>query len=392
MNDVDRKDIRWLIGPAAERWLAEAAADARSISAVASRLRRSLSATQVHLVLEQVELRRRARCRFTHASRMFFTRKGLEQATDELIASYKAARFPPASTLADLGCGIGGDLMAMCRRGSVVAVDQNPVCALLAPANVRAVIGGGTAEVCEQDVRSMALTRFAAWHVDPDRRARAGRTIGLVQTDPDGAAIDAMLRQNENAAVKLAPAARIPRHWCGAELEWIGHRRECQQLVVWFGSLALQPGIRLATILRGDALPRTIRGQADRPIEPANRVLSYLMEPHPCVLAARLTGELAVAHELHALAHDVAYLTGDRPIADAALGCFEVLDQMAFDRRRVRAALKTRRMGRLEVKKRATRPDPAAVARALSVPGDTSGTLFLFPFRGRVWAVIARRV
>ena len=34
-----------------------------------------------------------ARTKFSHAEAMFFTQRGLEQATDEIVAAYKARRF-----------------------------------------------------------------------------------------------------------------------------------------------------------------------------------------------------------------------------------------------------------------------------------------------------------
>ena len=45
----------------------------------------------------------------------FFTPVGWEQATDELIAAYKASRFPADGPVADLCCGIGGDLLVLAR-------------------------------------------------------------------------------------------------------------------------------------------------------------------------------------------------------------------------------------------------------------------------------------
>ena len=73
--------------------LDELAGDAAPLHTAVARLRGTLSPAQTHLLLEQVELRRRATAKFTHAARMFFTRIGLEQATDEWVARYKAARF-----------------------------------------------------------------------------------------------------------------------------------------------------------------------------------------------------------------------------------------------------------------------------------------------------------
>ena len=63
---------------------------------------------------------------------MFFTRLGLEQATDAWVARYKATRFPAGQLLADLCCGIGGDLMALSERGPTRGVDRDPVAAICA--------------------------------------------------------------------------------------------------------------------------------------------------------------------------------------------------------------------------------------------------------------------
>ena len=87
------QDYQWLLGPAAAELLAELAASDREPLAHAARLRTTLSAARVHLLLEQVALRRRARQKFAAAERMFFTSVGLEQATDEVVAAYKASRF-----------------------------------------------------------------------------------------------------------------------------------------------------------------------------------------------------------------------------------------------------------------------------------------------------------
>ena len=62
--------------------------------------------------LAQHELRLRARAKFSRAMDMFFTRAGLEQASAEVIAGHRLARYAGAGLVADLCCGIGGDLTA----------------------------------------------------------------------------------------------------------------------------------------------------------------------------------------------------------------------------------------------------------------------------------------
>src|SRR3954467_7412065 len=117
----DIADYEWLTGNEAGAVLAELAVDNIPLHTAISRLRGRFTSNQTHLLLEQTELRRRATAKFTQAHQMFFTRVGLEQATDQWVSRYKASRFtveragasPPPFLIADLCCGIGGDLQAL---------------------------------------------------------------------------------------------------------------------------------------------------------------------------------------------------------------------------------------------------------------------------------------
>src|SRR5690349_14896589 len=132
-------DHHWLTSAEAQPLLVElqqklSAAGQVDVRLAAS-LRKSHSATRTHWLLEQVELRSRARDKFADPSAMFFTRKGLEQCTDELLANYKAARFPDHQPIADLCCGIGGDALALATRGPLIAWDAHHVTAHFAEWN-----------------------------------------------------------------------------------------------------------------------------------------------------------------------------------------------------------------------------------------------------------------
>ena len=93
-------------------------------------------ATRVAAVLSQYRLRRRASAKFGQfADRMLFTETGLEQATRLRVAALHAGRFAAAGLehVADLGCGIGGDAMAMAALDlRVTAVERDEVTAALA--------------------------------------------------------------------------------------------------------------------------------------------------------------------------------------------------------------------------------------------------------------------
>ena len=98
--------------------------------ALASRMRRDFPAPLVAAATAQDELRRAAGPKFSQAMRMLFTRPGLEQASSEAAARHRARRLAGAAApqrLADLGCGIGGDLIALAAGREVLAVDRDPV-------------------------------------------------------------------------------------------------------------------------------------------------------------------------------------------------------------------------------------------------------------------------
>ncbi len=251
-------DYQWLIGQEGDRWLKAAktaVGEGASLTQLAAKLRRDLSTARTHLVLEQTELREKARPKFSLAERMFFTRLGLEQATDEWVAGYKAGRFPMDQPMADFCCGIGGDLLALAARGRIWAVDKNQIARILARANLQAVLGNESSidagsldflygdygvRLDSFDVGNLVLSLngITAWHIDPDRRPVGKRTTKVELHEPGPEVLQRLLSVCPNAAIKLAPAADLTEpFWADAELEWISRGRQCRQLIAWFDKL-----------------------------------------------------------------------------------------------------------------------------------------------------------
>ena len=111
------EDPAILLTPPGQELLARLAAEPDGGSlAVAERLRREYPAGLVATAMAQRELRLAAEVKFSRAAEMLFTRAGYEQSSSEAIARYRAGRLGHASRIADLCCGIGGDLIAWRRR------------------------------------------------------------------------------------------------------------------------------------------------------------------------------------------------------------------------------------------------------------------------------------
>ena len=100
--------------------------------------------------------------------------------------------------------------------------------------------------------------------------------------------------RHPHAALKLAPATLADDPLLRtAELEWIGHRRQCQQLVAWFGTAAMSPGRRVATVLDDHGTAHSLTGEAPAPLVITSQIGQYVLEPHAAVLAAGLSAQLA---------------------------------------------------------------------------------------------------
>jgi len=399
-------DYQWLVGSDAAKWFEIAdslAAEPKStLVRLVERMRTELSPPRAHLILQQRELREKAREKFPQADKMFFTPRGLEQSTDAAVAAHKAGRFPQQAPLGDLCCGIGGDSTALAGRGAVLAVDRDPVAMILAKANIKALSG----RVSEDDSFQCAsiedfvvhITQASAWHIDPDRRPSGRRTTKVMLHEPAPEVLQRLLSLNPQGAIKLAPAADLEEAWWQeAELEWISRRRQCRQLVAWFGGLVEHPGRRRATVLRNtpDFSPQvaaTFVGEPNVDIAVASRIGRYVYEPDAAVLAAKLEGALAHHRELRAIASGIAYFTGDEPISDGAFDGFEVMEILPYDARSVKQWLAARDIGRLEIKKRGVPLEPEKVRRELANNGTDAATVLLAKISGRVKAIVARRM
>lgn len=400
-SDSSLDDIHWLIGPEAAAILERLHASGGSSVGAVRELKRSHSDARVHLLLEQVELRRRATAKFPQADRMFFLPQPLQQATDLYVARYKAARFPAARPVADLCCGIGGDSIALAERGPVTGIDLEPATVLLAEANLRTLAGDGEdaseAVFRAEDVAQVSVASFSAWHLDPDRRASGRRTTQLIHYSPGPETIDRLLAECPHGAIKLAPATIAPESWAQqAELEWIGRDRQCRQQVAWFGDLAQAAGARRATVVEApsDGVPRaaTFSGSPGAHPPLVGQAGRYVFEPDAAVLAADLGGALAEHHGLAALHWDVPYFTSDATVDDLLMASFEVADVLPFDRKRLRRLFRERGVGRLEIKTRGVKESPEQIRRDLRLQGSEEAVLFLARLGRRVTAMVARRI
>lgn len=378
MSELPKEDILWLTSAEATPYLDRARNHGNSLTSLAKSLRKELSPQRSHLILEQAELRDRAREKFKHADRMFFTRPTLQQSTSEDISRYVASRFPRGESVADLCCGIGGNLLALAERGPVTGVEQDPTVAHFAQCNARA-IGDSATEIVVGDAATYPLDCHTAFFIDPDRRAHGRRTVDLRYYQPNLDSLDRLLSACPNAAIKLAPATAVPGHWrtC-AELEWIGYARECKQQVAWFGQLANHAGLRVATVCsRGDSKVRTVVENPNSQPDSTGEFGRFIYIPHAAVLAARLVFTIALEHSLAPIANTADLLTGKHLVLDKAMTSFEAVAECSFDPKTVSSLLIEHDIVPNVVRTIGHRGATAKLAEKLPRDGSKAGGLFV---------------
>ncbi|MDN4616175.1 SAM-dependent methyltransferase [Leifsonia sp. F6_8S_P_1B] len=349
----------------------------------------------VAAVLTQAKLRRKAVGKFgDFASRMLFTEAGLEQATRLAVAARHAGRFRAAGLrrVADLGCGIGGDALALAALElEVTAVEADEVTAAIAAFNLAPF---PTATVEHRRAEDVDLRDIDGVFLDPARRT-AGHTQTERLTDPDdytpslGFAYE--LATGRSVGLKLGPGFDRDLIPSTAEAQWVSVDGQVVELGLWFGALARPDIHRAALVVRGDAGHELV-AEADSDDEETGPLGEYLYEPDGAVIRARLIGDLARRIDGRMLADGIAYITADEPVETPFAAGFRVLETLPFAERDLRRALRDRGIGTLEIKKRGVDIDPAALRKRLALSGDRAATLVLTRVAGRHTALLAERL
>ena len=100
-----------------------------------------------------------------------------------MIAGHRSARYARAGLVADLCCGIGGDLVALAAGRGVLAVDRDRLHLRMAQANAYVYgVAAGLSAVAA-DVREVSLRGVDAVFIDPARRA-GGRRLRAGDSEP----------------------------------------------------------------------------------------------------------------------------------------------------------------------------------------------------------------
>ena len=381
-------ELEWLVSPEGDEACLAMSTDAPADTPAAiARWRERLAPEHVSAAWAQVTLRQKAKAKFTHAGKMLFDRVGLEQATDDVVAAYKAKRFADCGSVVDFCCGVGGDALGIAQHADVTVLDWSEARTFMAKHNA-----GVYGHIVETAVGDAAFDhpRADAAHIDPDRRADGPRRHDPAEGSPDLDVLHRIVEKYKHVAIKLSPGASLDRLGIDGEYELISLGGDCKQLVVWTGKL--KTIARRATLLPSGA---TLAVEADESLFwPASAIAKpgmFLHEPDSAVVRANLVGPLARREHLSPLDPRIAYLVGDHQSDSPLCKAFRVIDTAAWSVRTARRWLKGHDVGSLDIKTRGFAGSPEELIKSLRLQGSQKRVLMLTRVADKPLAILADR-
>ena len=332
----------------------------------------------VSAALTQSRLRTKAEAKFGEFARqMIFTRAGLEQATRLTVAARHAQRFAEAGVthVADLGCGLGADAMALASLDlTVTAVELDETTAACATMNL---IPFRNATVVHADAAVVPLDGIDGVWLDPARRTTSSsgtkRLWDPEDFSPPLSFVESLAASGRAVGVKMGPGmphASVP---ADCEAQWVSVGGDVTEVALWFNAVR-RPGIRRAALVLGPqgAAELTSSEEFDAgPAAPVGAVEGYLYEPDGAVIRAGLVADVALQLGGHLLDEHIAYICAPELRETPFARAYKVLEVMPFNVKALKAWVKANGVGVLDIKKRGTSVTPEELRKQL-LPGGRS--------------------
>ena len=375
-----------------------ALAPAESVPApsVIARLRKSHDAALVAAAFELVAARRKASSKFASADSLWCDVAGVEQASDERVSAWKAARVREAlgagGAVLDICSGIGGDAMALSAAGlSVTAIDLEPRRAWMTGRNARC-------EARVADAESLDLAG-AVLHADPARRDERGgsRSWSLDDHQPGRAWIERALREPRATAMKFSPG--VDRRAFGdlpIEWEWIESDGTLVQAVAWSGAFARAPRSTRATRLSRGGPVASIVGLPDDArsdrigVDPRLEHGMFVAEPVAALERAQLLTEATQGTGARELARSLGLVAARSPLPVPWFESFAFVEECGRDAPSIARAIARHGLVARSVRVRGRALDADAITRAIGARGDGDAVVFAWREGSGVRAVLTR--
>lgn len=355
--------------------------------ALLQRLRRQFTVAEAGALVSLARLRQRAVAKFPQADRLFFTAEALEQATAWPIAQWRAAwidqQAPPGPVL-DLGCGIGGDLLALAQRRPVIAFETDPVRLRLAEANVAALGLQDQVQFMQADwTHALAADRLptaAAAFADPARRVDGRRIFSVEAMQPPLSQLRQLQQRLPHLGVKTMPGLADEEIPTNSGVEFISHEGVCKEAILWFGALVKHS--RWASVYIENEWVSLPGDREQKPPVGALAAGYYLHEPDPALIRAGAFLELCHQLQAHLLDPQIAYLVSAEAKTHPLVQSFVIHEIHRFNLKVLNHRLQGLGYHIVELKKRGVPFQPEELRPRLKLPTTGKPGVVIFTRRG----------
>lgn len=192
-------------------------------------------------------------------------------------------------------------------------------------------------------------------------------------------------------AVKCSPGLDFAAVEWADEVELVSLDGTVREACLWTGDLA---GVRRRATCLSERAGRdgtqwtiTDAEPDDAPVLPIGE---WIVDPDGAVVRAGLVRHYAARHGLGQLDPRIAYLTGDQP--PPGIRAFRVLEHGKYSEKSLRATLRARSVGTLEILVRGLDVDPNTLRKRLKLAGETSATVVLTRVGDTPTAIVCQAV
>ncbi len=286
----------------------------------------------------QWSLLKASKNKFSDPQNWFWTRKLLEQSSDQWCAEETALDIPPESRVVDVCCGAGADAIAIAKRGlSVLSIDIDPVAIALLEANAK---WNGVCVASDLgDAESLKVPPGSFVHVDPDRRTQGGRVTASSAFIPSWDRIAAWQKESCGTSVKVAPATRIPEGVRPEVVRFLSRIRSVRQQRWLWGQTRWPHGSLVVSAFTANRWNHEVFQQDDNSSETNTEMHrgilnTYIGDYDPVIRAADRSTAFAQRIGVPLLGQH-GYLSSSKIVVHPMVRWFRVLDTLTMDRKKL---------------------------------------------------------
>lgn len=341
------------------------------------------------LLAEQINLYPKALHKlpqFAH-NHCWFTSKSYEQSSGEALAKFKASLVKGRRML-DLSGGLGVDDWAFSRSfAEIISLDPDIFLNDLVRTNYKKMDINSIVRLditAEEYLQNTEIGHFDFIFLDADRRPDQKRAFFLDHCTPNILELhNRCLEVSEKIMLKISPMvdlSYLTKALTGIEKIWvIGDKQEVKEILVLLGkNKDVAPTVYAVQLAENEThiFTSSSHGVNTSPITASNSLVTYIFEPHPCIIKAGLSKEYAESFGLNQLAPQSFLYKGSRAPENFIGRAFVIINTLEFSKSTLSKYLKEKGLVQANITRRNFKQSVEEIRKVFKVADGGNDYLF----------------